>query len=105
MCRWSILTPRYLIFNWKLAFLSLFFSNLEHNLFIQFNQIDMPRAMLDYTKTILQKVSFDAKLFTRELQKAISRLLPNEVEELKIWLQFYIVDKPELQPTLLLLKV
>lgn len=105
MILWSNLTTRYSIFNWKLAFLPPFFSNLVHNLCMQFNQIDMPRAMLDYTKTILQKVSFDAKLFTRELQKAISRLLPNEVEELKIWLQFYIVDKPELQPTLLLLKV
>ncbi|GLU44303.1 MULTISPECIES: hypothetical protein [Flavobacteriaceae] len=64
----------------------------------------MPRAMLDYTKTILQKVSFDVKLFTRELQKAIKTLLPSEVEELKIWLHFYILDKPELQPTLLVLK-
>ncbi|WP_437394965.1 hypothetical protein [Flagellimonas lutimaris] len=64
----------------------------------------MPRAMLDYTKTILQKVSFDVKLFARELKKAITRLLPSEVDELRIWLQFYIVDKPELQPTLLLLK-
>ena len=104
MILWSGLTTRYSIFNWKLAFLNLFFSNLGHNLFTQFNQIDMPRAMLDYTKTILQKVSFDAKLFARELQKAISRLLPNEVEELKIWLQFYIVDKPELHSTILLLK-
>ncbi|GAB4509884.1 MAG: hypothetical protein Tsb004_11670 [Allomuricauda sp.] len=60
--------------------------------------------MLEYTKTVLQKVSFDAKLFAWELQKAITRLLPNEVEELKIWLQFYIVDKPELRSTLLLLK-
>ncbi len=60
--------------------------------------------MLDYTKTILQKVSFDVKLFARELKKAISRLLPSEVDELRIWLQFFIVDKPELQPTLLLLK-
>jgi hypothetical protein len=64
----------------------------------------MPRAMLDYTKTILQKVSFDVRLFSKELKKAISRLLPSEIEELKIWLQFYIVDKPELQPTLLLLR-
>ncbi|RIV42205.1 hypothetical protein FQ017_18990 [Flagellimonas pelagia] len=64
----------------------------------------MPRAMLDYTKTILQKVSFDVRLFSKELKKAISRLLPSEIEELKIWLQFYIVDKPELQPTLVLLR-
>ncbi|MBR9855386.1 hypothetical protein AB9K32_06835 [Allomuricauda sp. XS_ASV26] len=64
----------------------------------------MPRAMFDYTKTILQKVSFDVKLFTRELQKAVSRLLPSELEELRIWLQLYIVDKPELHSTLILLK-
>lgn len=64
----------------------------------------MPRAMLDYTKTVLQKVSFDAKLFTKELKKAVSRLLPSEIEELKIWLQLFIADKPELQPTLLLIK-
>ena len=64
----------------------------------------MPRAMLDYTKTILQKVSFDAKLFARELQKAISRLLPNEVEELKIWLESFITDKPELKQSLVYLK-
>jgi len=60
--------------------------------------------MFDYTKTILQKVSFDVKLFTRELQKAVSRLLPSELEELRIWLQLYIVDKPELHSTLILLK-
>ncbi|WP_420322990.1 hypothetical protein [Flagellimonas sp.] len=64
----------------------------------------MPRAMLDYTKTILSKVSFDVKLFAKELKKAVSRLLPNEIEELKIWLQQFILDKPELQPTLLLIK-
>ncbi|BDW91278.1 hypothetical protein MACH07_01100 [Flagellimonas marinaquae] len=71
---------------------------------MQFNQFNMPRAMFDYTKTILQKVSFDVKLFTRELQKAVSRLLPSELEELRIWLQLYIVDKPELHSTLILLK-
>ncbi|NJB37725.1 MULTISPECIES: hypothetical protein [Flavobacteriaceae] len=64
----------------------------------------MPRAMLDYTKTVLQKVSFDAKLFARELEKAINRLLPNEVEELKIWLNTYIYDKPELRQSLIYLK-
>lgn len=64
----------------------------------------MPRAMLDYTKTVLQKVSFDAKLFARELEKAVNRLLPNEVEELKIWLNTYIYDKPELQKSLIYLK-
>lgn len=64
----------------------------------------MARAMLEYTKTILQKVSFDAKLFAREVKKAVSRLLPEEIEELKIWLKQFIDDKPELQPSLMYLK-
>lgn len=64
----------------------------------------MPRAMLEYTKTILQKVSFDVRLFTKELKKAVSRLMPSEIEELKIWLQSYLLDKPELQQSLILLK-
>lgn len=64
----------------------------------------MARAMLEYTKTILQKVSFDAKLFSKELKKAISRLLPSEIEELKRWLKQFITDKPELQQSLIYLK-
>ena len=79
-------------------------SNLDGQPIIQSNQISMAGAMLDYTKIILQKVSFDVKLFTRELRKAVSTLLPSEIEELKIWLHFFIVDKPELEPTLVLLK-
>lgn len=64
----------------------------------------MAKAMLEYTKTVLKKVSFDAKLFCKELKKAISRLLPEEVEELKLWLHNFITDKPELQQSLILLK-
>ncbi len=60
--------------------------------------------MLEYTKTVLQKVSFDTKLFCKELKKAVSRLLPNEIEELKSWLEQFITDKPELQESLLYLK-
>ncbi len=65
----------------------------------------MAKAMLEYTKTVLQKVSFDVKLFCKELEKAISRLLPNEIDELKIWLQQYITDKPELQKSLMYIKL
>jgi len=61
--------------------------------------------MLEYYKTVLQKVSFDVKLFSKELKKAITKLLPEEIEELKAWLQVFINDKPELQPTLIYLKV
>jgi hypothetical protein len=64
----------------------------------------MARAMLEYTKTVLQKVSFDSRLFSKEVKKAISLLLPQEVEELRIWLKQFIDDKPELHQSLLLLK-
>ena len=64
----------------------------------------MARAMLEYTKTVLKKVSFDASLFCKELEKAISRLLPKEVEELKQWLERYITDKPELHKSLIYIK-
>jgi hypothetical protein len=42
-------------------------------------------SMLDYIKTILQKVSFDGKLFEKELKKAIAMLVPDEVKNLKVW--------------------
>ncbi len=64
----------------------------------------MARAMLEYTKTVLQKVSFDAKLFVKEVKKAVSRLLPEEIEELRIWLTQFTHDKPELHQSLLYLK-
>ena len=63
----------------------------------------MAKSMLEYYKTVLQKVSFDVKLFSKELKKSISKLLPDEIEELKVWLQNFITDKPELQPTLIYL--
>ncbi|MET6991704.1 hypothetical protein [Sediminicola arcticus] len=61
----------------------------------------MAKSMLEYTKTVLQKVSFDSMLFCKELEKAISRLLPIEVEELKLWLRQFINDKPELKQCLI----
>jgi hypothetical protein len=64
----------------------------------------MAKAMLEYTKTVLKKVSFDTKLFCKELKKAISNLLPDEIEELKLWLQQFITDKPELHQSLIYLK-
>ena len=47
----------------------------------------MARAMLEYTKTVLHKVSFDVTLFCKEVQKALTRLLPYEIEELKKFIQ------------------
>ncbi|WP_142785536.1 hypothetical protein [Changchengzhania lutea] len=64
----------------------------------------MARAMLEYTKTVLKKVSFDTTLFCREVQKAISRLLPYEIEELKIFIHSLVQQNPELNQCLIYLK-
>ncbi|MCL6217255.1 hypothetical protein [Zunongwangia pacifica] len=63
----------------------------------------MARAMFEYTKTILDKVSFDATLFCKEVKKAISRLLPHEIEELKIWVEALTKQNPELNQCLIYL--
>jgi hypothetical protein len=41
--------------------------------------------MLNYVKTILTRVSFDARLFEKELRKAIKMLLAEELRELRNW--------------------
>jgi hypothetical protein len=64
----------------------------------------MSRAMFEYTKTVLNKVSFDATLFCREVKKAVARLLPYEIEELKIFIQSLIQQNPELNQCLIYLK-
>ena len=64
----------------------------------------MARAMYEYTKTVLNKVSFDATLFCKELEKALKRLLPYEIEELKIFINSLIQQNPELSQCLIYLK-
>ena len=41
--------------------------------------------MIDYVKTILQKVSFSTYLFERELRKGLRYLMPTEMEEFRDW--------------------
>ena len=60
--------------------------------------------MLEYTKTVLKKVSFDTTLFCKEVQKAITRLLPYEIEELKIFIHSLVQQNPELNKCLIYLK-
>ncbi len=60
----------------------------------------MPRMIYDYTKSILERVSFAPDLFVKELKKAVRNLLPHEMEHLKKWLLFYTREKPELQKCL-----
>lgn len=57
-----------------------------------------------YTKTILQKVSFNAELFQAELTKAIERLLPYEVFELKRWVLEQFKNEPQLEQCLVRVK-
>ncbi|TXE10563.1 hypothetical protein ES711_01260 [Gelidibacter salicanalis] len=64
----------------------------------------MARAMFEYTKTVLSKVSFDPALFCREVQKAIQRLLPYELEELKVFIKTLILQNPDLNQCLIYLK-
>ncbi|MGR7811862.1 hypothetical protein [Lacinutrix undariae] len=64
----------------------------------------MARAMFEYTKTILNKVSFDSVLFCKEVQKAVSRLLPYEVDELRIYIQSLVLQNPDLNQCMIYLK-
>ena len=64
----------------------------------------MKIAMVDYTKNILESVSFDPKLFCKELEKALKMLLPYEIEQLTHWLLNYTINKPELRQCLIYIK-
>ncbi len=57
----------------------------------------MPRMIYDYTKSVLERVSFDPVLFCKELRKAMKSLLPYELEQLRKWLQNFTNERPELQ--------
>ena len=59
--------------------------------------------MLEHTKNVLKRVSFDVSLFCKELEKACKVLLPYELEELALWLSKFIKEKPELQHCMLLI--
>lgn len=63
----------------------------------------MARAMFEYTKTVLQKVSFDTTLFCKEVQKALERLLPYEIEELKVFIDSLVKQNPKLTQCLIYL--
>jgi hypothetical protein len=62
----------------------------------------MSKMMFDYTKSVLERVSFDPVLFCKELEKAIKALLPYELEQLREWLLAFTVEKPELKECLII---
>lgn len=45
----------------------------------------MAISMLEYSKIILENVSFDAYLFRKELIKAVKSLMDDEKEQLLVW--------------------
>jgi hypothetical protein len=51
----------------------------------------------DYSKMVLERVSFDSKLFEKNLKKAIKTLLPYEVKYFKNCLFFFTDEKSELK--------
>ncbi len=59
--------------------------------------------MFNYTKNVLERVSFDPLLFCKEVKKALKVLLPYEIEQLRDWLLQYTKEKPELKQCQLLL--
>ena len=64
----------------------------------------MKVSMFAYTKNVLESVSFDPKLFCKELEKALKMLLPYEIEQLTDWLLNYTKLKPELKQCLVYIK-
>lgn len=56
------------------------------------------RSMLEYSKIILEKVSFDIQLFHKELRKAIARLAEPEIKELTHWAQRNFAPQMALLP-------
>ena len=52
--------------------------------------------MFNYTKTVLEKMSFDPALFYKEVEKALKTLLPYELEQLIDWLHNFTTGRPEL---------
>jgi hypothetical protein len=64
----------------------------------------MKMKMVAYTINILESVSFDPKLFCKELEKAMKMLLPYEIEQLTDWLLNYTIKNPELRQCLIYVK-
>jgi hypothetical protein len=57
----------------------------------------MPRMIYDYTKSILERVSFAPDLFVKELKKAVRNLLPNKIKKIKNWFFFFTMKKKNFQ--------
>ena len=56
---------------------------------------------LNYTKSILKKVSFDPYLFKKELKKAYYLLSPQDKLDLEKWVKDFIQNKQALRSVIL----
>ena len=54
----------------------------------------MSRMIYHYTKTNLENVSFDTNLFYKRLKKATKSLLPDEMDQLYKWFNYFTKNKP-----------
>lgn len=66
----------------------------------------MSRSAIDYTKEVLEKISFaDRSTFRKELRKAFRRLIPEEREELKRWFRSACVCRvPDVAPSWMMVR-
>ena len=56
---------------------------------------------LNYTKSILKKVSFDAYLFKKELKKAYYLLCPQDKLDLEKWVKDFVQNKQALRSVII----
>lgn len=55
------------------------------------------KIILNYTKEILEKVSFSVELFSREVKKAFRTLSKEDFQELLIFIEQLVIQKPQLE--------
>ncbi|UYW02149.1 hypothetical protein K5I29_04405 [Flavobacterium agricola] len=60
---------------------------------------------VSFAKKILINVSFDPKLFSKELKKVVASLLPYEIEVLSKWVVSFVEQNPKLHHSLYLIDV
>jgi hypothetical protein len=62
----------------------------------------MSKAMYEYTKSILERVSFDPLLFLQRVRKSNQNFTSYEMEQLREWLLNFTIERPELKQCLLI---
>lgn len=100
-CDFNKILAFYLIIRCVLCLKKQYIYNKFLSLCLTNYYLSMSRTVYSYTKSILERVSFDPKLFCKELEKAIKVLLPYEIDQLRNWLLQFTQEKPELRQCLI----